>query len=214
MSLTRTGLYLITSNETSRSTEVDSPEFRRVIQIVRSAVEAEIPLLQIREKSLSAKNLYNLVKEAAAITNRTGTRLLVNDRADIAVSAGADGVHLTAHSLNPSVIRSRFGKKLLIGSSTHTLEEAVEARQSGADFLVFGPVFQTPSKDSFGPPVGLDSLLRVVESVDPFPVLAIGGISIDRVKEVMRSGAKGVAAIRMLNDPVNLSKIAMEIRRC
>src|SRR6185369_15178481 len=101
-------------------------------------VDAEVPLFQIREKSLSARALYELVVGAVSITRGSKTRLLVNDRVDVARAAGADGVHLTAHSLPADVVRSTCGPDFLIGVSTHSREEAQAARAGGADFVVFG----------------------------------------------------------------------------
>ena len=168
-----------------------------ILRLVRAAVEAEAPLFQIREKSLPARELYELTTRAVEITRGSKTRLLVNDRADIARAAGADGVHLTSQSLPADVVRSTFGSEFLIGVSTHSLDEARAARDGGADFVVFGPVFE---KHGFGVPQGLDKLRYVTSEMGDFPVLAIGGISLDNVAECFEAGASGIAAIRLLND--------------
>ncbi|HEX7773081.1 MAG TPA: thiamine phosphate synthase, partial [Pyrinomonadaceae bacterium] len=131
--------YPITSGKTTPQTISDTLRF------VRAAVEAEVTLIQIREKSLPARALYELATRAAEITRNSKTRLLVNDRADIARAAGADGVHLTSQSLPADVVRNIFGPEFLIGVSTHSLDEARAARDGGADFVVFGPVFETES---------------------------------------------------------------------
>jgi len=165
--------------------------------LVRAAVEAEIPLFQIREKSLPARELYELTSRAAEITRGSKTRLLVNDRADIARAAGADGVHLTSQSLPADVVRNMFGSEFLIGVSTHSLEEARVARDSGAHFVVFGPVFE---KHGYSSPQGLDKLREVTSELGDFPVLAIGGISLDNIAAWLDAGASGIAAIRLLND--------------
>src|SRR4051794_6833227 len=151
-------LYLITSGETTHRTEPTSPEFKRILTIVRAAALAGINLIQLREKNLSARNLYELASSAAAITARSATRLLVNDRADIARAAGCDGVHLATHSLDARIVRKTFGPDFLIGASTHSIEEASDARDAGADFAVFGPIFDTPSKRAYGQPLGLEKL--------------------------------------------------------
>src|SRR6185436_16502040 len=139
-------VYLITSGETNASTTPATEDFSNVLRLVEAAVSAKIDLIQIREKELSTKVLYQLSTSAARITSGSPTKLLVNDRADVAATAGADGVHLTSVSLPPEVIRNNFGAEFLIGVSTHSLAEAVAAQRGGSDFVVFGPVFDTPSK--------------------------------------------------------------------
>jgi thiamine-phosphate pyrophosphorylase len=141
--------------------------------------------------------LYELATRAAEITRGSKTRLLVNDRADIARAAGADGVHLTSQSLPAGVVRRTFGSEFLIGVSTHSLDEARAARDGGADFVVFGPVFETESKRGFGAPQGLDKLRQVADELRGFPVLAIGGISLENAGACFDAGASGVAAISL-----------------
>jgi thiamine-phosphate pyrophosphorylase len=183
--------YPITSGKTTPQTISDTLRF------VRAVVEAEVVLLQIREKSLPARVLYELATRAAEITRGSKTRLLVNDRADIARAAGADGVHLTSQSLPAGVVRRTFGSEFLIGVSTHSLDEARAARDGGADFVVFGPVFDTESKRGFGAPQGLDKLRQVADELRGFPVLAIGGISLENAGACFDAGASGVAAISL-----------------
>ena len=177
------------------------------------AVAARIDLVQIREKNLSASVLYQLATSAAGITKGSATKLLINDRSDVAAAAGADGVHLTTASLPTAVVRQAFGEGFLIGVSTHSLEEANVARHGGADFVVFGPVFATASKSEYGAALGLTSLARVSSELSPFPVLALGGVKIGKVAACMRAGARGIAAIRMLQQADQLADIADEIRR-
>lgn len=186
--------YPITSGKTTPQTISDTLRF------VRAAVEAEVTLIQIREKSLPARALYELATRAAEITRNSKTRLLVNDRADIARAAGADGVHLTSQSLPADVVRNIFGPEFLIGVSTHSLDEARAARDGGADFVVFGPVFETESKRGFGAPQGLDKLRQVTDELRGFPVLAIGGISLENAGACFDAGASGVAAISLFGD--------------
>src|ERR1044072_472384 len=125
-----------------------------ILRLVRAAVDAEVPLFQIREKSLPARTLFELVARAAELTRDTRTRLLVNDRSDIARAAGADGVQLTTQSLPVEVVRKTCGAEFLIGVSTHSLAEAQAACASGADFVVFGPGFWTESQRGCGGPRG------------------------------------------------------------
>jgi thiamine-phosphate pyrophosphorylase len=138
--------------------------------------------------------------------------VLVNDRADIAAGAGADGVHLTTLSLEAAVVRQAFGERLLIGSSTHSVEEARRARDAGADFIVFGPVFESPAKKKYGPPVGLQALSGVARELAPFPVIALGGISIKNAAECLCAGASGIAGISLFSEPAGLANVASVIR--
>ena len=167
-------------------------------------MRARVPLIQLREKNLRARVLFELTTRAALITRGSATRLLVNDRADIARAATADGAHLTTRSLRASDVRRAFGEGFLIGVSTHTLPEALEARDQGADFATFGPVFETPSKSVYGPPVGLEKLNEASLRLSPFPLVALGGITLENATAAIRAGASGIAAIRLFSDPHNL----------
>src|SRR6266550_2257613 len=168
LNLSKPILYLITRGATSEGTTPDAPEFARILNQISAAVAAGINLIQIREKQLTTRVLFELVERASELTRGTNTRLLVNDRADVSVGAGADGVHLTAQSLDAAMIRKTFGKEVLIGASTHSLTEARAAQEQGADFIVFGPVFETESKKQFGSPVGLESLSDVARDLRDF----------------------------------------------
>jgi thiamine-phosphate pyrophosphorylase len=205
--------YLITSGETSSSTRTGSEEFGRLLALVRAAVAARVTLVQLREKSLDGRVLFELAAAAARITRGSETRLLVNDRADIARAAGCDGVHLTTNSLEAADVRRAFGEDFLIGVSTHTLQEARAGAVGGADFAVFGPVFDTPSKRAFGPPVGLGTLAKAALELSPFPLVALGGVGEDEVEKVLRAGAAGVAGIRLFADGQNLARIVHHIGR-
>jgi thiamine-phosphate pyrophosphorylase len=205
-------IYLITSGQTTAHSTPATNNFSSVLQLITAAVAAEVDLIQIREKNLSASMLYQLATNATAIARGSATRLLVNDRADIASASGADGVHLTTHSLPTDVVRRTFGDQFLIGVSTHSVAEAGVARRSGADFVVFGPVFETPSKVEYGEPLGLSNLARAASELSPFPVLALGGLTIDKVAECLRAGAQGVAGIRILSDPVRLADTLKNVR--
>ncbi|MBD0371185.1 MAG: thiamine phosphate synthase [Pyrinomonadaceae bacterium] len=204
-------LYLITSGETTPRTEPASPEFKRILSLVDSAASVGINLIQLREKNLPARVLYELARQAASLTRGSTTRILVNDRADIARAANCDGVHLTTRSLEANIIRQTFGTDFLIGVSTHSIEEALAARSFGADFVVFGPIFDTPQKRAYGPPLGLDKLASAAQELSPFPLVAIGGITRDNAPQTFRAGASGIAAIRLFNEPDNLKEIVREI---
>jgi thiamine-phosphate pyrophosphorylase len=193
-------IYAITSGASTAKTTSESPEFSNILLLIEAAVAAELPLVQIREKSLTARVLYELTMRAAALTRGSKTRLLVNDRFDIARAAGAGGVQLTTRSLPASVVRQVCGEDFLIGVSTHSVETALEARAEGADFVVFGPVFETESKRAFGPPQGLEKLREVTSALAGFPVVAIGGINLENVLECFSVGASGMAAIGLFNE--------------
>lgn len=197
-------VYPITSGATR------TPE--EILRLIEAAVAAKVPLFQIREKTLSGRALYNLTARAVEITRGTDTRLLVNDRSDIASAVGADGVHLTTRSLPAGVVRTIYGPEFLIGVSTHSLEEARGAQDGGANFVVFGPVFETESKREFGEPQGLNRLAEVTSTLRGFPVVAIGGVTLENARACFEAGASGVAAIRLLNDAERMSSIVAGLR--
>ena len=192
-------LYAITSGATKSETTPDDDDFIRVLHLAEAAVAAQISLFQIREKNLSARVLYELAARATKITRGSLTKLLVNDRLDVALAAGADGVHLRSTSLPARVVRKLAGPEFLIGASTHSLETARDARDSGADFAVFGPVFETESKRAYGPPQGLDKLQQVASDLQGFPVVALGGITLDNAESCFAAGASGIAGIRLFD---------------
>jgi len=204
---------LITDGATSPATDEASPEFARLVALVGAAAGAGVGLVQLREKLLRPRVLCALAARAAEAVRGTGTRLLINDRADIARASGADGVQLTARSLDAATVRRVFGDDFLIGVSTHAIEEAREAKECGADFALFGPVFDTPSKRAYGPPAGLARLAEVARTLSPFPVLAVGGITRDNFAEALAAGARGVAAIRLFDDAAQLREAVGEIGR-
>lgn len=153
--------------------------------------------LQVRERELEDDELLALV--SAARRSFSPRALFVNRRFDIALAAGADGVHLPAHGLPVALVRATLGERLVIGRSTHDLDEVRRASEQGADYVVFGPVFDTPSKRSRLAPRGLAALGEA--ATIGVPVLAIGGIDAARVETVLRHGATGLAAIRAFATP-------------
>jgi thiamine-phosphate pyrophosphorylase len=206
-------IYLITSGATTRASNPASEDFQNVLALVRAAVKARVSLIQLREKNLQARTLYELTVRSAAITEGTTTRLLVNDRADIACAARADGVHLSTRSIEASVIRRSLGPGFLIGVSTHSLAETQSERESGAaDFAVFGPIFDTPSKRAYGSPLGLEALREAARLFSPFPLIALGGVTQENAPDTLRAGASGIAAIRLFGDPNNLGVTVSVIR--
>ena len=156
---------------------------------VNAAIHDGVNIIQVREKDLDARELYELVCRIRDAAVGTATKVLVNDRLDIALAARIDGVHLPANGLPAARVRPLVR---LLGCSTHTLDEALEAERAGVDFVIFGAVFETPGKN----PVGLEALRRVCTAVR-IPVLAIGGITAENTSEILDAGASGIAAIRL-----------------
>ncbi len=167
-------------------------------------------MVQIRERDLPACDLLSVADAACAVAKDRNTLILINDRSDVAACAGA-GVHLTTRSMTADVIRRAFGSSMAVGVSTHSLEEAEEAERSGADFVVFGPVFETESKKVYGPPVGLDALAAVTARVK-IPVLAIGGINLANFRETLYHGAAGVAGISLFAQAEDLKGVVRAIK--
>ncbi len=194
-------VYLITEGRADPSNFPTESE--RILDLIAHAVESGVPLIQIREKNLPAKLLYTLAREAADLARKGGSTLLINDRADIAEAAGADGVHLTSNSLDAETVKRVF-PELIVGVSTHTIAEAEAAKSGAADFCVFGPVFDSPGK---GNPVGLGRLGDVSSRMDPMPVLGLGGIDETNFGSVA-GVSSGFAAIRFLNNHDNLSRLS------
>jgi thiamine-phosphate pyrophosphorylase len=167
---------------------------RALQDVVAAALSGGARAFQLREKDLPPRELYPLAQELRQLTRQHGARLLINDRIDVALAVDADGVHLTTTSLPPRVARRLLGEDRLIGVSTHNLGEVRRATTEGADFLVFGPVFYTPSKAPYGEPVGLEAL-RAARAVATCPILAIGGVNRSNLAHVMQAGADGIAVI-------------------
>lgn len=161
---------------------------------VDEALKAGIKAVQLREKDLPTRELLHMAYGMRDLTTRYGAKLFINDRLDIAMCVNADGVHLGQSSIPAYAVRKVVGDKMMLGVSTHNLQEASEAEKEGADFITFGPIYQTPSKMKYGEPVGLESLIEVKEKIS-IPIFGIGGIKIDNAKDVIGAGAYGIAVI-------------------
>ncbi len=181
-----------------------------LIAAVRLALKGGGKAVQLREKNLNTRELLKLAYKMRALTNKYKAKLFINDRFDIALAVGADGVHLTQNSIPVYAVRDTVKKKLMIGVSTHSLQEAKEAEKGGADFISLGPVYMTPSKLKYGGPVGLD-ILRKVSGRIAIPVFAIGGIKGDKINDVMETGAYGVAMISEIFGADDIQRKAMEL---
>jgi thiamine-phosphate pyrophosphorylase len=217
----------------------------RLVEKIASIAAAGVDWIQIREKDLAAPELAALTREAMARTRRRSSdrdsdrapRIIVNDRLDVAIAQGADGVHLGEASLpvvdaaklvkrsvssgvmsdqvGASQLGAGVGREFLIGASCHSLEGAKAATTDGADYIFFGPVFATPSKAKFGEPQGLKKLAYICSAVS-VPVIAIGGITLENASECISAGAAGIAAIRLFQDaaePAQLISTLKKLRR-
>lgn len=179
-------LYLITDRQKTGG--------RPLRIVIEEALKAGVKAVQLREKDLSSRELYETAYELRKLTARHNARLFINDRLDVALAVDADGVHLGGESMPIYRARKILGEKKLIGVSCHNQVSAITAQEMGADFITFGPVYYTPSKAAYGPPVGVE-LLETITSCLSIPVLALGGIKPQNVPEVLARGASGVALI-------------------
>ena len=166
---------------------------------IERAIKAGVDWIHIREKDLPTRALLQLTQAAVEKTGGNATRIFVNDRLDVALAAGAHGVHLGGHSLPVAALRAWVPEGFQVGVSCHSVEEALRAEADGASYVFFGPVFETPSKLPYGPPLGLDKLAEVTARVK-IPVLAIGGVTEERAEACRARGAAGMAAIRMFQE--------------
>jgi thiamine-phosphate pyrophosphorylase len=195
--LPRPVICLVTDRHRVRPAGTDS-----VVRLARGAATAGVDIIQVRESTLDDRNLARLVRAVVEAVRSTPARVVVNDRTDVALAAGAHGVHLRAESISAARVRELAPADFLIGRSVHTRSEAVAAAESGVDYLVAGTVYPTASKPEGGPLLGVDGLRDLVRAVD-VPVLAIGGVTADNVKDIAASGAAGVAAIGLFADVPN-----------
>ncbi|WP_092345938.1 thiamine phosphate synthase [Desulfuromusa kysingii] len=206
------GVYLITDRHQIHKKKT-------LLETVDELLQAGLRMIQLREKDLSAAELYPLAKELRCLTHQYHSLLLINDRVDLAQAVNADGVHLGHHSLPIDVARKVIGSKLLIGASTHSHSEITRAYEQGADFVTYGPVYFTPSKAPYGKPVGLQSLQDICKYA-PLPVYALGGVKTENALETLQSGVAGIAAISaLLSTPspaqayANLTKVLIQHKK-
>jgi thiamine-phosphate pyrophosphorylase len=179
-------LYLITDRHQTVG--------RDLLLVVEEALAGGVRAVQLREKDLSPRELLELARTMRELTARYGAKLIINDRADVALAAGADGVHLGEASIPPDAACQILGTERLIGVSCHSKEGALAAEKSGADFITFGPVYPTPSKAAYGAPVGVERLAETAQLLR-IPVFALGGINRENTPEAIATGAAGIAII-------------------
>jgi thiamine-phosphate pyrophosphorylase len=202
---------------TDRKTLAGSAEDQKrlLLEKIDCAACAGVDWIQIREKDLSGRELMSLICEAVKRVP-SHCRILVNDRLDVAIAADAAGVHLGEQSI-PAAQAKRLAnerkgaREFLVGVSAHSLQSVREAEQNGADYVIFGPVFATPSKIGFGEPQGLKKLEYACRSVS-VPVMAIGGITLENARECAAAGAAGIAAIRLFREAGDLRTVVQALR--
>lgn len=194
-------LYLVTDRHATNG--------RSLTDVVEAALRGGVDAVQLREKDLLTRDLLALARELRAITRRHRAKLLINDRIDVALAVGADGVHLPADSFAIEDARRLLGADAVIGVSTHSVDEVRRAADDGADYIVFGPIYDTPSKLPYGSPLGCEALRRAVAAV-PVPIIAIGGIDTDNATAVRATGCAGLAVIRAIlssDQPTEASEV-------
>lgn len=175
--------------------------FDQVVDLVAAAAEAGVDIVQVRERDLAAAQLFELVLRSVEAVRGSGTRIVVNDRMDVALAAGAHGVHLRNDSLNAPAARGIAGPGMLVGCSVHSVSETEAASATGAiDYVVLGTLFQTPSKPDGAPTLSLAELSEAAR-LSEVPVLAIGGVTVERAEAIARAGAAGVAGIGLFVPP-------------
>jgi thiamine-phosphate pyrophosphorylase len=184
---------------------------RPIVQAVEEAIAGGVTMVQLREKDASSREFYEIALEVQAVTRRRHVPLIINDRLDIALAVGAEGIHLGQSDLPLSAARRLGGKKLIIGVSASTVEEAQEAERGGADYLGVGAVYPTGSKADAGDAIGLDRLREVCASVR-IPAVGIGGVNPENAGAVMKAGAAGIAVISAILSQPNIREAARKLR--
>ena len=167
---------------------------RPLVPLLQQVLTAGTSAIQLRERDLSVRELVALAREVQAITASCGSQLLINNRIDIALALEGVGVHLRSNSLPLPVARKMLGPQRLLGMSVHSVEEGLLAEEQGADYIVLGPIYETPSKQMFGPPLGIHTLEKACTLVR-IPIIGIGGVTAARAREMRHAGAFGAAVI-------------------
>jgi thiamine-phosphate pyrophosphorylase len=183
---------------------------RPLVPLLQRVLTVTVPIVQLRERDLSARELVTLAREVRAVTASHRPPLLINDRIDIALALEGVGVHLRSDSLSVSVARRLLGAQRILGISVHSVEEVMEAESQGADYIVLGPIYETPSKKKFGPPLGIHTLEKACRLVR-IPIIGIGGVTAVRALEMRRAGAFGVAVITAILGAADVESATREL---
>ena len=183
----------------------------RMTQAVESALRGGATAVMLREKDLGAREMLSLAQDLRVLTKQSGALLIVNDRVDVALAVGADGAHLGWRSLPIPSVRRLAGPEFVIGASTHSLAEARQAESEGADYITFGPIFHTPSKEGLVEPQGIEGLKAAHQAVR-LPLIGLGGINETNAASVAAAGADGAAVIRALMSAGDPERTAQALR--
>jgi thiamine-phosphate pyrophosphorylase len=177
------------------------------VQQVKLFIKAGARFIQLREKYATSAEFYEQAKLSIETAKKHKVKIIINDRVDIALTSGADGVHLGQNDLPPKYARKILGENSIIGYSTHTIDQAIEASKLPIDYLAFGPIFPTTSKENPEYTVGTDEIIKVREAIGEFPLVAIGGINLDNFQTVFESGADSIALIsELLSEPQKIAE--------
>ena len=179
-------LYLVTDRALSLG--------RSTVEVVRAAIRGGVSCVQLREKGCSTREFMDEARLLKALLAGTGVPLFINDRLDVALAVGADGVHLGQNDLPIADARRLVGNRMIIGISAESVADAIRAEAEGADYIGASPVFTTSTKTDTAPPLGLDGL-RAIRRAVQLPLVAIGGIDADNASQVLRAGADGLAVV-------------------
>jgi thiamine-phosphate pyrophosphorylase len=197
-------LYLVTDRNQTGG--------RDLLPILEQALDGGVKAIQLREKDLSGRDLFLLAERSHKLCQAYHAALFINDRVDVALAVDAAGVQLSKSSLPLVTARALLGPQKTIGISTHSLQEAKESKQNGADFIVFGPVYFTALKAAYGAPQGLAALKTIVDNIS-LPVYAIGGIKAENIKSTKNCGVRGVALISAIVSAENPTKATQTLLR-
>lgn len=167
--------------------------------------------MQLREKGTPTSELIEIAEKVVQLPHESHQKMILNDRLDVALACGFDGVHLGGTSFPVGAVRGRVPAGFIVGASIHHLDEAVTAEREGANYVIFGPIFATPSKLKYGPPQGVQRL-HAVASLLSIPVLAIGGISLANYQDCLKAGAEGIAAISLFQSSRSIRKVVSRLR--
>jgi thiamine-phosphate pyrophosphorylase len=183
---------------------------RDLLWVLERALDGGVKGIQLREKDLGGRELFDLAEKVKALCVDRQASLFINDRVDVALAVDADGIHLGGASIPIEAARALVGTDKLIGVSTHSMREAEEAERAGADFLLFGPIYFTPSKADYGEPQGLAALKEVVKKIS-IPVYAIGGIKVGNIVDMKEAGVRGIALISAIMSSADPCRATQEI---
>jgi len=175
-------------------------------RVTKSMIDGDVDLIQLRAKEHSVKEIVDLAGKLHQVTSAAGVPLIVNDHAEVAAKVPVEGVHLGQDDDSLAHARKKAGRHVLVGKSTHSLEQAVEAEREGADYVGFGPIFATPTKPDYQP-IGLTGIKRVHNEIT-VPTFCIGGIKIDNLGQVIAAGARRVAIVSGLLKAPDIAKYA------